>query len=807
MALVLAAIRLRQLPPRFRMLLLLYPSLAILALSGAFLLVRGCVLATPPETDFLNILQFGLPGWATLTLLTLAWLCVYLLSQALLSAFRSLGYAQNRRIFLFALSALLAWVPGLGPHLQIQAPLLALLFFSYLLLFDLYLDYRNSSLAWTLIWAFFLAGLGAAWINVFRTEKAALRMAAQALPLLAQGPPSDATPGERVYARILDRMPPGAPQAFSGAFRDKTGTIQTWGKHFPTGITPFLNTPPNRLDRLISASKGRIQAQSHDRRLWTQSGLLIQLKWDQKGNTLALIWPLAGLRQLLPLFSLLFLSLVLCSALLAFLNRKGKLLPSQATLPFDWGPRFRSRIQRLTLGVVGLSFTLIFLFAFPYLERAIVQKQENQWIAKAAALRQELSEAWISTEAPDSVVLESLARQYDTDIDLYDEKGRLLGSSNSEIYRKGWRTPAIPQQVVERLKSRPGSVAISRETVQAFPLKVLYSPGDSGFAYMSLPAYAAAMTAAEEIGGFLGAMLTVSVFLLLIAAGLAMLIANRFSAPLLEISERLRAMKIDGNQRLEWPDSGDEIGEIILAYNAAIEEVEQSAEKLKQTEREAAWKEMAKQVAHEIKNPLTPMKLNIQYLLHAFRQNPETAATLLPEAARTLTEQIDGLARIATEFSNFAQMPQAENTVFPLEEALSASVALFREQVREQGLLEYEKPDSGMLVYADKKQLIRVFNNLLQNALQAIPAGRTPHIRVHAAAENGSVRTAICDNGAGIPPEIQPKVFSPNFTTKSSGMGLGLAMCRNIVQQAEGRIYFETEEGKGTTFFVVLPQQ
>ena len=362
---------------------------------------------------------------------------------------------------------------------------------------------------------------------------------------------------------------------------------------------------------------------------------------------------------------------------------------------------------------------------------------------------------------------------------------------------------------MRRLSEMSGNFVFNIQIVKGRAVQELYLPLDAGaghLKYLGIPLFPSKTAAAQELGGFLGAMLTVSVFLLLIAAALAMLIANWFSAPLLQISERLRGMKIGGNQKLEWSGEEDEIGEIISAYNAAITEVERSAEKLRQTEREAAWKEMAKQVAHEIKNPLTPMKLNIQYLLHSFRQDPEKAAALLPQAANALTEQIDGLARIATEFSNFAQMPQAENRDFPLTEALQASVALYQEQIEQSGgQIVFCPPPAAVTVNADRNQMVRVFNNLIQNAAQAVPANRQALIEITVLLENGIARIAVRDNGQGIPEAIRQKVFSPNFTTKSSGMGLGLAICRNIVQQAGGQIYFQTEELAGTTFFVELP--
>ena len=215
---------------------------------------------------------------------------------------------------------------------------------------------------------------------------------------------------------------------------------------------------------------------------------------------------------------------------------------------------------------------------------------------------------------------------------------------------------------------------------------------------------------------------------------------------------------------------------------------------------------MAKQVAHEIKNPLTPMKLSIQYLQHALRSDPGRAVEMISRVSKTLIEQIDGLARIATEFSNFAKMPKAQNEQLNLNEAVSSVYNLFTEHQEQGEDIRLMLPDEPLTAFTDKEQLARVLTNLIKNAQQAIPEGRRGEITIQLYRQNGAVVIKVSDNGTGIPEEIQPKVFQPNFTTKSSGMGLGLAMCKGIVEAAGGRLYFETQADKGTDFFIELPE-
>lgn len=775
---------------------LLLPLLTALLLLPVFGVIKYCVFQMPEGYDLLNILAFGIPGAATIGIALLAWHCLYLLSQMLLFHFRRRGYSRNTRVSWYAAIALIALVPGLDSLVSFRAPVLALLFFSSLLLLDLFLDYRSDSLTWTLVWAFFLAGLGTACINIYRMEKAQQDMQILSGELLRAVEPEISSSRERVYATLVQgHRIEHAGKAYQGALVGSGQIIQFWGQPEPMALQAFIS------------AKTELKS-----RQWENVGYHFFERQEGSGKKVLLQWRKPGLRDLLPLFSLQFLGLILISALLAFLHRKARTLPLHAALPFDWGSKFRSRIQRMSLGTVAVSYSLIFLFALPFLNRTMVQVRENRIISQARALREEIM-AYLSQEPLEGLSTQrliNLSRRYDLDIDLYDKAGKLIHTSCALLYNKSWRRPQMPITAFQQLSGPTNSNFVFSQTsiqgrdVQQLFIRLETAPGQ--VFYLGIPFWPSKTVAAGELGGFLGAMLTVSVFLLLIASALAMLTANRFSAPLLEISDRLRGMKIGGNQKLEWGQGEDEIGEIISAYNAAVEQVEQSAEKLRQTEREAAWKEMAKQVAHEIKNPLTPMKLNIQYLLHTFRQDPDKAATLLPQAAHALTEQIDGLARIATEFSNFAQMPQAENKHFDLKEAIGASISLFKEQIAHSGgQVHCALPEVAIPIYADKNQLIRVFNNLIQNAIQAVPAHRQPIIAITGIVDQGIARISVRDNGQGIPDAIRQKVFSPNFTTKSSGMGLGLAICKSIVQQAGGHIYFQTETNVGTVFFVELP--
>lgn len=305
------------------------------------------------------------------------------------------------------------------------------------------------------------------------------------------------------------------------------------------------------------------------------------------------------------------------------------------------------------------------------------------------------------------------------------------------------------------------------------------------------------------LSNWLEQLLSVYAFLLLVVGALGIILANSITEPIVRIGQKLSATQLQDNEPLLWPKN-DEIGRLVSNYNLMIKDLALSAQQLARSERESAWREMAKQVAHEIKNPLTPMKLQLQQLQRLEKEDPEKARRWSQRAAKNIIEQIDGMARIATAFSEFARLPEANNQLFSLSDLLQSVVALHQNN-EQAAQVNLQTPTNDCLLYADRDQIQRVFNNLIRNALQALPEGQSGHIDVRLSSNEDHYNLSVMDNGSGIPDDIQKKIFQPNFTTKSSGMGLGLAMCRNIIEQAGGNMGFETKLGEGTTFWIHLP--
>jgi nitrogen fixation/metabolism regulation signal transduction histidine kinase len=254
---------------------------------------------------------------------------------------------------------------------------------------------------------------------------------------------------------------------------------------------------------------------------------------------------------------------------------------------------------------------------------------------------------------------------------------------------------------------------------------------------------------------------------------------------------------------MNW-NSDEEISRLIEEHDAMIASLEDNANKLAQTEREMAWREMAKQVAHEIKNPLTPLKLGIQMLNRSWNDKDVNFDEKFQKFSKSFLEQIDSLSRIASEFSDFAKLPELKSEELNLLEVLNKATQLYSQMSHIQ-IITDEFALKDFKVIADKDQLLRSFNNLLKNAIESIKSGAEGIIYISGKEVDHQIEVTIKDNGIGIPDHLQDRIFFPNFTTKSSGTGLGLAFVKQAIENMGGKIYFTTNTNSGTTFHILLP--
>jgi len=305
----------------------------------------------------------------------------------------------------------------------------------------------------------------------------------------------------------------------------------------------------------------------------------------------------------------------------------------------------------------------------------------------------------------------------------------------------------------------------------------------------------------NELRSFLKNLGLVQIGMVLIAFIFAYFLSNYITKSLTRISQKIKTTKLNKeNAKIDIEKTPMEVSILIDSYNTMIDDLEESAVKLAKSERETAWREMAKQVAHEIKNPLTPMRLSIQSFQKNYNPEDKKNKIKLKDFSNSLIEQIDTMSSIATAFSDFANMPEQKKELLNVTEVVQIALDIFNKDY-----IEYSVEEKEILTLFDRTQLIRVITNLINNAIQAIPEDRSPIIKISVASTQRTIVINIEDNGNGISEQNKNKIFEPSFTTKSSGMGLGLSMIQSIMLAYNGSITFKTKENQGTIFKLVFP--
>jgi two-component system nitrogen regulation sensor histidine kinase NtrY len=469
----------------------------------------------------------------------------------------------------------------------------------------------------------------------------------------------------------------------------------------------------------------------------------------------------------------------------------------------------RGRIFFSMLLIIGVSFLLTGTISFYHF------KQENEHYHEERLRRKEFAvlEAinFFLRDQQISGNTDSIVKLFDTkvcelaqinglDINIYGLNGNLLIASAPALHEQEIIPVKIPYDLMERLYKTADQVLTRPETDSLQFLSTfdfIRNVYGKPVAIVNLPYFDSDDIGREDLEDFLLRLSEIYFFLFITAGFLAYFLSNYITGSLHTIAEHIRNTRIeDVNKPLHWRFN-DEIGALVEEYNRMLEELHRSAVKLAETERETAWREMAKQVAHEIKNPLTPMRLNVQYLAKSLKvDEPEKLA----EFSQSMIDQIDTLSSIASAFSRFATMPKLKMELFSLEVLIKRVTSLYP-----QSSVSFSSESKNIEIYADPEQLIRVMNNLINNALQAVPEERIAKVEVLISKVNLEVLIEVSDNGEGIPIERQQKIFEPRFTTKSKGMGLGLALVKRIIDSFGGRIGFETQLHKGTIFRVFLP--
>lgn len=506
-------------------------------------------------------------------------------------------------------------------------------------------------------------------------------------------------------------------------------------------------------------------------------------------------------------FSYVFLLLMLMLLLINWFEGK----------PLSWRigiHTFRLRLQVIMIATILTSSIVLVAVSMLFINKLNSNKNNEILSEKLNSVLIDLETrfgAYSSFEAVHEEdladLLLNLSNTYFTDINIYNSEGFLLASSRDQIFREGMISEQIHPSGAQQLMVAKKSFFIQRERIGSYSFLSAYTPvrnmDNHLLGYLNLPYFAKQEEIRREISGLISALANIYMIMIVITVMLALLLSRYITMPLQQIGNQFSRVKIgDKNAKIEWVRK-DEIGRLVDEYNRMIDEMAKSAELLARSERESAWRQMARQVAHEIKNPLTPIKLSMQLLMKAWNDKAPDWDLRLKRFSQTLIMQIDTLSSIAAEFSDFAQMPEPQIQQFDVIPLIQQSVSLFRDQSDCKILFDTDLQEC--IIKADPNQVLRVFNNLIKNALQAIPGDRQGVISIQLSVADHACEISFQDNGTGIPTDLQTRIFSPNFTTKTAGMGLGLAMVKNIIDNTPGRIWFETEPGLGTTFFVRLP--
>lgn len=472
-----------------------------------------------------------------------------------------------------------------------------------------------------------------------------------------------------------------------------------------------------------------------------------------------------------------------------------------------------------------LQLYLNFAFFFPIIIISIItigllggsyrDDLNRQYIEKASLIRSNLG-AFFNNQNPASVdrdllneEINALANTIASDIHLYTPAGYLESTNRSNIFDKKilapWINPAAMAGIMEKNQIQLLlDEKIGKLRYQTVYLAVPSQVDQSNIGILAVPFFESETELNSLISDVLSNIFNAFVVIFILFLIVSSFVSKNLTLPFKLLTQKLKATNLENNEPMYWA-SKDEIGLLVNEYNNMLFKLEASKKVLASTEKESAWREMAKQVAHEIKNPLTPMKLTLQHLLRLEQEGKLEDQQKLRKSLETLIHQVDALSGIASSFSTFAKMPLPKNELMNFKSVVIKVLDLFKNDKRIQLDFQDDSFADEITIMGDDKLFGRVISNLIINGIQAVPQDETPHIRIWLWMTEQSVFLEITDNGKGIPPELRDKIFIPNFSTKSTGSGLGLAIAKSGVETAGGKIWFDTEIGKGTTFYLTFP--
>lgn len=469
----------------------------------------------------------------------------------------------------------------------------------------------------------------------------------------------------------------------------------------------------------------------------------------------------------------------------------------------------RMRIFIALVVMILFTATIIGLLTFFHFQQTTKVYHENRLARKEKTIIETLDYA--ITDYPEEAaegnikdILEHKLFEFadinDIPINIYDLSGKLLLTSEAKISDE---RREVPSYILERINPSNDRFEVRRtegDNTFLTTYSLIYNIFQQPIAIVSLPYLHDDSFLKEELFALLELFLGVVIGVLAIGALVSWWISKSITGRLNEIAEILQSTHmIKGNKPIEY-QFNDEVKVLIESYNNMLSELNEQSEQLLKIEREETWREAARQVAHELKNPLTPMRLQMQSFQRRFDPTAPDVKEKVAELAKGIIKQIDTLSGIAEAFSDFTRMPLRKDEDINLIEEIDTSLDIFDEE-----LIEFNSNQEAVYIQFDPNYLVRVITNLVKNAIQSVPARVKPEIKIDVVKSKKVVEIFIKDNGVGIADDIAEKLFEPKFTTKSSGSGLGLPMVNKIIKDYDGSIRFRNNPDKGTTFIITLP--
>ncbi len=469
----------------------------------------------------------------------------------------------------------------------------------------------------------------------------------------------------------------------------------------------------------------------------------------------------------------------------------------------------------------SLQIAIVFIFIISFIvfgglstksfEKLNQNNNKEIQIEKTQSIAYDLENYFSNNQYSHSEVYDKLVKLSNTlltDINLYDKKGFLYNTSRPTIFSQGIISKLMNNEAIAQLNTNPTQLIFLEEKIgnRTYNASYVSIPTDNGkeFLYIHIPYIIQQKSLDDKLLDFISTFINVYIVWITLALILSVILSNFITRPLRQMQDKLISIRLNQrNEKIKWKRK-DELGGLILAYNSMVDKMEESAKLLLKQEREGAWKEMAKQVAHDIKNPLTPMKLSIQQLQRLQSIDIVKFHERFKELSPSLIEQINTLADIASEFSDYAKDKINLNETSNIDECLKAAIDVFenKENIR---IIYTKNFEEKAMVYGDKQQYVRIFNNLIKNSIQSLALKEDGLIEIDLSKNETEFHISIKDNGCGISEENQKKIFSNKFTTKIEGSGLGLSIVKSIIETIGGKITFESIENIGTQFNIYLP--